>query len=166
MLVGACLEALVGIGDESSLAASGGASRTCDAAGLLSGVLPESHGRSGIGQEFAEVANLLPVRGPHLRPAILGALIAIHPRCPCRTPTRTCCRPYGRWWKMEILRCAAIRRCGFWAFCRLVTTFTRSWSPACPAPNGWFVWGRLNSSEDRTARGGDSSCRARARRNR
>ena len=39
-------------------------------------------GALGTDREFAEVAGLLAVRGPHLRPAILGALIAIHQRHP------------------------------------------------------------------------------------
>jgi hypothetical protein len=40
----------------------------------------------GSEREFAEVASLLPVRGPHLRPAILSALLAIYPRCPSPRP--------------------------------------------------------------------------------
>ncbi len=83
MLVGACLEALVGIGDEESLA-------------ILRRLFPElatlpdfflvsclkAIGALGTEREFAEVAGLLAVRGPQLRPAILGALIAIHQRHP------------------------------------------------------------------------------------
>jgi hypothetical protein len=82
MLVAACLEALVGIGNESSLAAI----RRCfPEFGSLPDFLLASClkviAALGSDREFAEVASLLTVRGPHLRPAILGALIAIHPRC-------------------------------------------------------------------------------------
>jgi HEAT repeat protein len=85
MLVGACLEALGGIGDERSL-------------GTIRRRFPElvalpdfflvsclkAIGAMGTAGEFAEVAALLAVRGPHLRPAILGALLAIHQRHPAK----------------------------------------------------------------------------------
>ena len=82
MLISACLEALVGIGHESSLASI----RRCFP---TLATLPDFQLASclkaiaalGSAREFAEVAGLLAVRGPHLRPAILNALIAIHPRC-------------------------------------------------------------------------------------
>jgi HEAT repeat protein len=81
MLIGACLEALVGIGDESSL----GAIRRCfpDLAALPDFLLAsclKAMAALGSAGEFAEVASLLPVRGPHLRPAILSALLAIGSR--------------------------------------------------------------------------------------
>jgi HEAT repeat protein len=83
MLVGACLEALVGIGHESSLEAI--RRRFPDLAAtpdfLLSSCL-KALAALGSAKEFAEVASLLPVRGPHLHSAILGALIDIYPRCP------------------------------------------------------------------------------------
>jgi len=83
MLISACLEALVGIGDVASLIA-------------IRRLFPEIEklpdfqlasclkaiGALGSAREFAEVASLLYVRGSHLRPAILNALMAIHPRCP------------------------------------------------------------------------------------
>lgn len=83
MLVGACLEALAGIGDESSLAAIRG--RFPDL-----GVVPDfflvscvkAFGALGAAAEFVEMTGLLAVRGHHLRPAILGALVAIRQRKP------------------------------------------------------------------------------------
>jgi len=82
MLMAACVEALVGIGREASLAAI----RRCfpDLATLPDFFLVsclKAIAAFGTAGDFAEVASLLPVRGPHLRPAILGALLAIHPRC-------------------------------------------------------------------------------------
>jgi HEAT repeat protein len=83
MLVGACLEALVGIGHESSLGAI--RRRFPDMAAvpdyLLASCL-KAMAALGSAAEFVEVASLLPVRGSHLRPAILNALTAIGPRCP------------------------------------------------------------------------------------
>jgi HEAT repeat protein len=82
MLIAACMEALVGIGNESSLQAI----RRCFAElaalpdFLLASCL-KAIAVLGSEKEFAEVANLLLVRGPHLRPAILNALTAMHPRC-------------------------------------------------------------------------------------
>jgi len=82
MLMAACMEALAGIGDESSLAAI----RRCFAElatvpdFLLTPCL-KAFAALGAAKEFAETARLLPVRAPHLRPAILDALTAIHPRC-------------------------------------------------------------------------------------
>jgi HEAT repeat protein len=82
MLMAACVEALVGIGREASLAAI----RRCfpELATLpdfFLGSCLKAIAAFGTAGDFAEVASLLPVRGPHLRPAILGALLAIHPRC-------------------------------------------------------------------------------------
>ncbi len=83
MLVGACLEALSGIGDEQSLVAI----RRCfpDLTTLPDFFLMsclKAVGALGAAREFAEVAGLLALRGPHLRPAILAALVAIHRRYP------------------------------------------------------------------------------------
>ena len=81
MLVGACLEALVGIGNESSLASL--RRRFPELATLPDFFLVsclKAIGALGTDREFTEVAGLLPVRGPQLRPAILAALIAIHQR--------------------------------------------------------------------------------------
>jgi len=83
MLISACLEALVCIGHASSLAA-------------IHRLFPEFEklpdfqfasclkaiAALGSAREFAEVASQLYVRGLHLRPAILSALMAIHQRCP------------------------------------------------------------------------------------
>jgi len=83
MLVGVCLEALAGIGDELSLAAI--RRRFPDLAAMPDFFLApclKAIGALGAAAEFAEVAGLLAVRGPHLRPAILGALVAIHQRHP------------------------------------------------------------------------------------
>jgi HEAT repeat protein len=83
MLAAACMEALVSIGDESSLEAI--RSRLGDLAGLpdflLASCLKVIAVR-GTAKEFAEAAGLLAVRGPHLRLAILNALTSIHSRCP------------------------------------------------------------------------------------
>jgi HEAT repeat protein len=87
MLIGACLEALVEIGHESSLAAI--RRRFPDFAALPDFLLASclrAIAALGSAREFAEVASLLAVRGPHLRPAILGALMAIYPRCVATAP--------------------------------------------------------------------------------
>jgi HEAT repeat protein len=87
MLIGACLEALVGIGDASSLGAI--RRRFPDLAALPDFLLAsclKAVAALGTSADLAEVARLLPVRGPHLRPAILGALAAIYPRCPAPDP--------------------------------------------------------------------------------
>ncbi len=87
MLTAACIEAVVGIGNPSSLETI----RTCfpDLAllpdFLLSSCL-KAFAALGSTRELTEVANLLSVRGPHLRPAILGALKAIQSRCPLTHP--------------------------------------------------------------------------------
>ncbi len=85
MLVGACLEALVGIGNQLSLA-------TVRRRFPVLATLPDfflvsclkALGGLGSDGEFAEIASLLPIRGAQLRPAILAALIAIHQRHPAR----------------------------------------------------------------------------------
>jgi hypothetical protein len=83
MLVGVCLEALAGIGDELSLASI--RRRFPDLAAIPDFFLApclKALGALGASAEFAEVAGLLASRGPHLHPAILGALVAIHQRHP------------------------------------------------------------------------------------
>jgi HEAT repeat protein len=83
MLTGACLEALAGIGDERSLAAIHRRFPSMNAlpAFLLPLVL-KTMGTLGGEKEFVEVAGLLSVRNPQQRPAVLGALVAIHLRRP------------------------------------------------------------------------------------
>src|ERR1035438_6771193 len=85
MLDGACLEALAGIGDEQSLTAI--RQRFPRLAALPDFFLVsclKAIGALGTAGDAAEVAGLLGQRGPHLRPAILGALIAIHQRHPAQ----------------------------------------------------------------------------------
>lgn len=83
MLVGACVEALVGIGHESSLAAIRRRFPELETLPdfFLASCL-KAIAAFGSTRDFAEVASLLLVRGPHLRHAILSALIAIYQRCP------------------------------------------------------------------------------------
>jgi HEAT repeat protein len=86
MLDGACLEALAGIGNEQSLVAI--RRRFPDLASLPDFLLVsclKALGALGTDGEFEEVAALLTVRGPHLRPAILSALIAVHQRHPAKS---------------------------------------------------------------------------------
>ncbi|MGD0438002.1 MAG: HEAT repeat domain-containing protein, partial [Bryobacteraceae bacterium] len=86
MLDGACLEALAGIGNEQSLAAI--RRRFPELAALPDFFLVsclKAVGALGTDREFKEVAALLTVRGSHLRPAILSALIAIHQRHPAKS---------------------------------------------------------------------------------
>jgi len=87
MLIGACLEALGAIGDESS---AGPIRRLFpDLASLPDFILApclKAMGAVGAAREFGDVADLLAVRGPHLRSAILGALAAIHQRFPATAP--------------------------------------------------------------------------------
>jgi HEAT repeat protein len=82
MLVAAGMEALVGIGDETSMLAI----RRCfpDLSALPDFLLAsclKAIAVVGSATEFSEVAKLLLVRGPHLRPAILSALTAMRLRC-------------------------------------------------------------------------------------
>ena len=86
MLDGACLEALAGIGDEQSLLAI--RQRFPELAALPDFFLVsclKAIGALGTASDAAEVARLLAVRGTHLRPAILGALLAIHQRHPIQS---------------------------------------------------------------------------------
>jgi HEAT repeat protein len=83
MLIAASVEALVGIGHESSLVAI--RRLFPDLAALPDFFLAsclKAIAALGSAGDLAEVASLLAVRDPHLRPAILGALIAIYSRCP------------------------------------------------------------------------------------
>lgn len=119
MLVGACLEALVGIGHPSSLDTI----RGCfpDLAALPDFLLAsclKAMAALGSGKEFAEVASLLLVRGPHLRPAILSALIAIRPRCPVPDPGEAllpALRAVIEDGDPPLCRYQAVRVLGFWA---------------------------------------------------
>ncbi len=83
MLAGACLEALAGIGNESSLSAI----RRClpDLATLPDFFLVpylRAIGALGTATELMGLADLLATRNSHLRPAILDAVIALHQRYP------------------------------------------------------------------------------------
>jgi len=81
MLIGACLEALVGIGDEDSLAIL--RRRFPDFSMLPDFFLVsclKAIGALGTERDFAAVAALLAERGTQLRPAILSALVGIHAR--------------------------------------------------------------------------------------
>jgi HEAT repeat protein len=87
MLIAACLEALVGLGQASSLAAI--RRRFPDLPALPDFFLAsclKALAALGSAADFAEVASLLPVRGAHLRPAILSALLAISARRPAPDP--------------------------------------------------------------------------------
>ena len=87
MLIAACVEALVGIGHASSLAAI--RRRFPDLATLPDFFLAsclKAIAALGSSREFSEVASLLSAHRPHLRPAIFGALIAVRPRCPAPAP--------------------------------------------------------------------------------
>jgi HEAT repeat protein len=91
MLMGACLEALGGIGNELSCAVI----RRCfpDLTALpdfILGLCLKALGAVGAAREFADAADLLAVRGPHLRSAILGALTDIHRRHPLTAPATSC----------------------------------------------------------------------------
>jgi HEAT repeat protein len=119
MLVGACLEALVGIGQESSLVAV----RRCfpDLAALPDFLLAsclKAIAALGSGGDFAEVASLLPIRGPHLRSAILSALIAIYPRCGSQDLGESllpALRAVVEDGDAPLCRYQAVRVLGFWA---------------------------------------------------
>jgi hypothetical protein len=119
MLIAACVEALVGIGRPSSLAPI--RRRFPDLAALPDFFLaPCLKGMAALGsaREFAEVAKLLPVRGPHLRPAILGALLAIHPRCPSPDPGEDllpALRAVVKNGDPPLCRYRAVRVLGLWA---------------------------------------------------
>jgi HEAT repeat protein len=86
MLTGACLEALGAIGNPLSLDAI----RRCfpDLTKLPDFLLAsclKAVGSLGAAAEFTEVSALLPICSPHLRPALLSALMAIHQRHPSQT---------------------------------------------------------------------------------
>jgi len=83
MLAGACLEALAGIGDDTSLLAI--RRRFPELAALPDFFLTpllKAIGGLGTADDFPEVAGLLATLPLRLRPAILSALIAIHRRYP------------------------------------------------------------------------------------
>ena len=119
MLTAACLEALVGIGEESSLAAI--RKRFPEPRTLpdfLLGSYLEAIAALGTACEFAELASLLPVRGSHLRSAILGALLAIQPRCPFAPPNEDLLRSLqavAEDGDPPLARYQAVRVLGFWA---------------------------------------------------
>jgi HEAT repeat protein len=118
MLTAACLDALVGIGHESSLAAI--RRRFPELAALPDFLLAsclKAMAALGSDREFAEVAGLLAVRSPHLRPAILGALLAIGPRCPSPGPgdLLPALRVVAENGDAPLCRYQAVRVLGFWA---------------------------------------------------
>lgn len=89
MLIAACMEALVGLGDRSSPEAI--RARFPDWSAMPDFLLASCLrvvAAWGSDREFPEVASLLPLRSSHLRPAILDALAEIYPRCvrpPCES---------------------------------------------------------------------------------
>jgi HEAT repeat protein len=119
MLLGACLEALVEIGNASSLAAI--RRRFPDLATLPDFFLAsylKAMAALGSAREFAEVASLLPVRGTHLRPAILDALIALRPRCLSPAPVENLLptlREVVEDGDPPLCRYQAVRVLGLWA---------------------------------------------------
>jgi hypothetical protein len=119
MLTGACLEALVGIRHQSSLDAI--RRRFPELAALPDFYLAsclKAIGALGSAGEFEELASLLPIRGAHLRPAILSALLAIYPRCPSLEPGEDLLRVLrlvaGNG-DSPLCRYQALRVLGFWA---------------------------------------------------
>ena len=119
MLVGACLEALVGIGHQASLEAI--RRRFPELATLPDFYLAsclKAIAALGSAREFAEVASLLPVRAPHLRPAMLSALLAIYPRCQPLDPSEDLLqflRAVVNNGDSPLCRYQALRVLGFWA---------------------------------------------------
>ena len=119
MLVGACLEALVGIGHQASLEAI--RRRFPELATLPDFYLAsclKAIAALGSAREFAEVASLLPVRAPHLRPAMLSALLAIYPRCRPLDPAEDLLqflRDVVNNGDSPLCRYQAVRVLGFWA---------------------------------------------------
>jgi HEAT repeat protein len=119
MLIGACMEALVGIGHESSLGAIRRRFQDLETLpDLLLASCLKAVGALGSVREFAEVASLLPVRGLHLRPAILSALLAIGSRCPSPEPGENllaALRAVVEDGDPPLCRYQAVRVLGFWA---------------------------------------------------
>jgi HEAT repeat protein len=119
MLIAACVEALVGIGHESALAAI--RRRFPELAALPDFFLApclKAAAALGTDQDFAEVARLLPVRGPHLRPAILNALLEICPRRLSQAPVEEllpALRAVVEDGDPPLCRYQAVRLLGFWA---------------------------------------------------
>jgi HEAT repeat protein len=119
MLIAACVEALVGMGRESSLSAI--RRRFPDLTALPDFFLAsclKAIAAFGSVSDFADVANLLPLRGPHLRPAILGALLAIYPRCPASEPVEgllPALQAVVENGDPPLCRYQAVRILGFWA---------------------------------------------------
>ena len=117
MLVAACMEALVG--SESSLAAIRRRFKDLTTVpDFFLASLLKALAALGSAGEFAEVASLLPVRGPHLRPAILSALIAILPRCPLPALAGNllpCLQAVVEGGDPPLCRYQAVRVLGYWA---------------------------------------------------
>jgi len=119
MLISACLEALAGIGNESSMSSIRGCMHKF-------AILPDFQFVSylkaiaalGSAKEFAEVEGLLAVCGTHLRPAILSALVAIHPRCPSIDVSESLMsqlRMIVESRDPSLCRCQAVRTLGIWS---------------------------------------------------
>jgi HEAT repeat protein len=110
---------LVGIGEEWSLAAI--RKRFPEPGTLpdfLLGSYLEAMAAFGTACEFAELASLLEVRGSHLRSAILGALLAIQPRCPSGPPNEDLLRSLRALAEdgdPPLARYQAVRLLGSWA---------------------------------------------------
>jgi len=131
MVIAACLESLAGIGKASSLAAI--RKRFPNPANLPDFPLApwlQAIAALGSEREFAEVASLLPMRNAHLRPAILGALKAIHRRCPFLDSSEALLS--ALWVIVEsldhppesaVLRYQAVRVLGIWAGREDIRTF-------------------------------------------
>jgi HEAT repeat protein len=131
MLVGACLEALGGIGNEVSLVAI--RRRFPDLAAVPDFFLVsclKAIGALGTVDEFVAVARLLSVRGPHLGPVILNALVAIHQRHPECHPDPAHCeyllpvlQGVVEEGDVPLSRYQAVRALGFLSSCDGVYTF-------------------------------------------
>jgi HEAT repeat protein len=118
MLVSACVEALVGIGQESSLAAI---RRVFPDLASVPDFFLESCLKAiaalGSAKDLADVASLLPVREPHLRPAILDVLLALYPRGTPPEPSETllaALRTIVEDGDPPLCRYQAVRVLGFW----------------------------------------------------
>ena len=119
MLIAVCVEALVGIGHERSLAAIRKRFPNLAAApDFFLGSCLKAMAALGGAAEFEEAASLLPRRAPHLRPAILGALLAILPRCPTQAPSAELLKDLqavAEDGDPPLCRYQAVRVLGFWA---------------------------------------------------